>query len=333
MTPDDLLSLLGLPATQPEIMLALAEFGITASPSLPDVPPDEQAWFDWLINGRRGIEFGFQDQADLLAQDPQLRGKGPLLLTQICFYCQHPGIEPYDGPLPFRISVPDGKAQVRSKLLASGASGRSYIRDVWDLQGFRIIVAYTPDGGQVASVLCLLPIRPWPASDDEPEALPSVDQLIGVLGQAAESLVFRRTFVPLRLGTFGFDATRAGHWTLRHAYGFDLSFIEPLVIDVIPETHAVVPVLGSIRLHRDRDMDAYGWKGELPYGIRFDDSQTVLFEKLGHRPAVMQDRDLQGYAVWHFPNFTLHVLYSNLHNRLLRVTLMQPGLWESADEC
>jgi hypothetical protein len=312
----------------------LAEYGLTPGPSLPgpETPSDEPEWYDWLISGNRGIEFGFQDQADFLAQDPQLRGKGPLLLTQICFYCQHPGIRPYNGDLPFGLSPADSKAEVRRKLLTTGASRRSYTRDVWDLPRFRLIVAYAPDGGQLASVLCLLPIRPWPTAADEPAVLPGLDQLLDLLGQTAESPRFRRTFAPLRLETFGFDATRIGHWTLRHAYGFDLSFIEPAAKDTTGEAQQDLPVLGLIRFYRDRDLDAYGWKGELPRGIRFDDSQAVLFDKVGEEPAVSRDRDLQGFALWHFPTFTLHVLYSNMHNYLLRVTLMHPGLWEAAEE-
>ena len=91
-------------------------------------------------------------------------------------------------------------------------------------------------------------------------------------------------------------------------------------------------MLGSIKFFRDRELDAYGWKGDLPCGIRFDDSQTILFDKVAQAPAVSMDRDLQGFAVWHFPEFTLHVLYSNVHNYLLRVTLLKPGLWGAAEE-
>src|SRR5262249_17274603 len=151
------LDLLGHPAGQPEIAAMLSEFAISNTPSLPDVPPDEQSWHDWLMNGARGIEFGFQDQADYRAQDPQLRGKGPLLLTQVCFYCQHSGIQPYGGPLPFGLLPNDGKPEVQRKLRATGIAPRSYSRDVWDLSKFRLIVAYASGNTQIASVLCLLP--------------------------------------------------------------------------------------------------------------------------------------------------------------------------------
>lgn len=46
---------------------------------------------------------------------------------------------------------------------------------------------------------------------------------------------------------------------------------------------------------------------------------------VGRQPDEQEDDDLDGYALWHFPNYDLHVLYDNMKNRLLRVTLMAPG--------
>jgi hypothetical protein len=326
MRAEDLLELLGHSAEQPEIAAMLSEFGIRSRPSLQDAPPDEQSWHDWLVNGALGIEFGFQDQADYRAQNPHLRGKGPLLLTQICFYRQHAGIQPYNGPLPFGLLPSDDKSAVQRKLLTTGISPRSYTRDVWDLPKFRLIVAYDAGNSRIASVLCLLPMRPWPSDADESVGRPSLVQLVALLDQPISSPQLLATLTPLQLESFGVDRTRIGHWRLRHAHGLDLSFIEPA------DARAPEPVLGSIRFFRDREWDAYGWKGDLPRGIRFDDSQMILFDKVARAPVVSIDRDLQGFAVWHYPEFTLHVLYSNVHNYLLRVTLLKPGLWDAAED-
>ncbi len=333
MTPaaEDLLGLLGLSAAHERVVRALSEFGFVSGPMLPARPRDEQTWFDWLTSGSRGIEFGFQDQADFLAQAPQLRGREQLLLTQLCFYCAHPGVDPYVGPLPFGILRDDGRDEVRRKLATTGIAPRSYIRDVWDLPSFRLIVSYVRGGDAVASILCLLPIHPWPADPDEPGAPPDIDRLIELLGQTAESPRFRQAFDPLHIESFGFDPKQRGHLRLRHAFGFDLSLSEPFGQDVKQPLDSVLPVVTSIKFYRDREQDAYGWKGKLPLGIDFGDSQAALFEKAGGVPAVARDSDLQGFAVWHFDAFSLHVLYSNVHNYILRITLLQPGLWDAAD--
>jgi hypothetical protein len=66
----------------------------------------------------------------------------------------------------------------------------------------------------------------------------------------------------------------------------------------------------------------------LPFDLDFDDSQSTMLAKVGVRPAVHEDADLQGFALWHFPHFSLHVQYSNLENVLYRITIMQPGYWK-----
>jgi len=333
MSAADLLRLLGLDSTQATVRFALAEFGIMSVPALPapEPPADEPEWFDWLISGRNGIEFGFEDQAYFLAQDPKLRGSGPLLLTQLCFYCDYPGVQPYQGELPFGLLRTDTRAVVRRKLQSVDARRRLYVRDVWDMPRMRMIVAYAPDDAGIASILCLLPIRPWPVTQDTTNLLPRPAQLAGLLGQTATSTMFRQVFAPLGPEPFGFDGSRVGKWNFRHAYGFELSFVDPSPDDADPPTDEP-PVIGSIRFYRDRDLDAYGWKGELPFALDFNDSHDILFEKLGQPPAEQRDSDLHGFALWHFPQFTLHVFYSNLENLLRRVTLIKPGLWESAVE-
>ena len=48
-------------------------------------------------------------------------------------------------------------------------------------------------------------------------------------------------------------------------------------------------------------------------------------------PVRQDDEGLAGYAVWHLDDYTMHVLYSNPYNRLLRVTLHAPGTWKPVD--
>lgn len=52
------------------------------------------------------------------------------------------------------------------------------------------------------------------------------------------------------------------------------------------------------------------------------DSPTILFEKISSLPVQQSDSILTGHAVWHFDRYTLHVLYSNIDNRLLRIKLI-----------
>jgi hypothetical protein len=329
MNSDQLLGLLGRSATDHEVQAAMAESGITSMPALqkPDSPHDDPDWFDWLLSGRHGIEFGFGDEAYIRARSPKLRGKGPLLLCQLYFYCEHAGIFPYRGDLPFHLCHADDRAEVRRKLVRVEPVRRSYVRDVWNFPDYRMVVAYTFGGRTIASVVCLIPLSPWPA--EEMPRLPRVDQVIELFGELWDSPSFRRVFSPLDLEAFGRDIARREVVDLRHAYGFQLYFerTSPTIDGKTPLEGDIT--FAAIKFHRDRDSDAYGWKGELPFGIQFNDPQDVLFGKVGREPDQMEDHDLEGFALWHFPRFSLHLLYSNFENVLIRATVMQPGFWSS----
>ena len=63
--------------------------------------------------------------------------------------------------------------------------------------------------------------------------------------------------------------------------------------------------------------------------LSFDDTQLAMIKKVGRPPDDQEDEDFEGYALWHLPEFSLHVGYDNIENHLLRVTLMAPGYWDA----
>ena len=87
--------------------------------------------------------------------------------------------------------------------------------------------------------------------------------------------------------------------------------------------------LRSITLHRNRDRDSVGWQGRLPEGLSFEDSPQDLRDKMAVAPDAGSDAPDTGFALWHCPDYTLHVLYINIDNRLIRVRLIAPGVWRS----
>jgi hypothetical protein len=62
-------------------------------------------------------------------------------------------------------------------------------------------------------------------------------------------------------------------------------------------------------------------------GLSFDDSQETMVQNAGRPPDEQEDEDLDGYALWHFPDHSVHVLYDNMENHLLRITLAAPGFF------
>ena len=74
--------------------------------------------------------------------------------------------------------------------------------------------------------------------------------------------------------------------------------------------------------------DAREWSGELPFGLSFDMAYPDFVTKIGRHPDDEKDESLTGYALWNFQQFTLHLLYDNVNNVILCVSLFQPGTWK-----
>jgi len=326
---DALLNLLGQPATSADVIAAMAEYGVLGTPALsePDSPQDDPNWYDWLGAGARGVEFGFVDHAYLLALDPAMRGHGPLILAQLYFYLRQPGVNPYQGQLPLGLAAGDDRAAVRRKIGTLAAGSRHYIRDVWDLRSFRLVVAYRPEDSLIESAAVLLPERPWTPAPDQPQQLPRCERLVQLFGLEWGDGALRQALAPLQPELFAGNLEEDEAMDMIHAYGLELLF--PQAED--PQAENGGCVLAAVRFYRDRELDAYGWKGDMPFAITFDDAPPLLAQRVGRAPDEQQDDDLDGFALWHFPRFSLHVYYSNFANYPLRVTVMRPGFWQSAE--
>ena len=86
-------------------------------------------------------------------------------------------------------------------------------------------------------------------------------------------------------------------------------------------------VFGAVKFHRARDMEARQYTGELPFALTFDDGPETPIKKLKRRPEIQDDSKTTGRALWHFDTCSLHVLYGNIDNDLIRIMLMAPGYW------
>ena len=137
---DDLVGLLGLSANAPGAQAALEQFAHGMQPELDS--DDDEAFVDWVTVNEIGLEFGFEDEAYVRAQDIAMRRQGPLLLTQLYFYGDTPKTRPFPYPLPFGLAFTDDRASVRRKLAAYEDLRRTYVRDAWRLPDFDLTIAY-----------------------------------------------------------------------------------------------------------------------------------------------------------------------------------------------
>lgn len=325
ISAQEMLKLLGKPADDPSVKSLLQAFGVNREPELDE--DDEEAVTDWLPVRKAGIEFGFMTKGALKGDIGPSKYAGPLILHRIIFYFSFEGMESYQGELPHGIVKTDNRSKVAKKLARYESVRRAYIRDVWELPEHRLIVTYTEEEKSVSSVICAL--RPYPYSRTLPEVppLPSIEQMIEAFGSPARSERMSTLFGPFHIEDHKDEIFEDYEADLRLDYGFELYFCPGTDIGLKQKRL----VFAGLKFYRDRDLDARGWPGELPFSLQFDDDPDTLLRKVGVKPVEHKDDDLDGAALWHFERFSLHVYYSNLENCLYRVMVMAPGYWQSLD--
>jgi hypothetical protein len=316
MNANDILMLLGTPADDERAKALFARLDL---PRAPRLPVDDYRFHDWVMIPELGIELGFSD-SQLQAGAPfYLWGSGQALLTQVYFYADFDGIDPYAGELPFGLQMSDDRDTVREKLAAFEATRHSGLNDTWDVDGYRMGITFDDDELAIARISCVALPAPVPRMKAvEP---PALDRLLGSFGDPLKPTAVKAVWPT------GWDdeslglAMDDGDLDLTDSYGVTLSYGKK----------AGQLVLSTIALHRNGDLAAAGWAGELPAGLDFEDSPDALLRKMQTPPDHHIDGELAGLAVWVLPEYVLHVLYSNLHNRLQRVSLVAPGRWRPTE--
>lgn len=332
MDTNEIANLLGSQLTDARVETALQRFGITELPCVkiahldPDGPVVETQ--DWVLNSSLGIEFGFDDEASWRGWEECEFGRHPMLLTQIYFYGDHQGVRPYAGTLPFGLRLSDLRDTVRAKLVTLERTRRSYVRDTWEAKDFRITVSYAANGGRIGFVLFILRELPLPSFDYSLATMPTIDSIIELIGSGCNAPRFQKQFAQLGIERYLKDLRDENRINMRSTYGFDLGFNRS-VFDKWPASDASGPIFSYVVFYRERELDSRGWNGALPFGLIFDDSLETAVKKIGCSADERADTQFDGYALWHFSNYSLHIYYSTMENVILRVRLMAPGLWTS----
>ncbi|GAA0754574.1 hypothetical protein GCM10009107_31220 [Ideonella azotifigens] len=329
MGGDSLLALLGRPIEDQGVQDCLERLARGIQPELD--AEDREVYVDWIVLNELGLELGFDDQAYLEALDPTLRRQGPVLFSQVIFHADGPVMRNFPFKLPFGLSLDDARQATRTRLDAKSSQRRSYLSDFWRIAGLDVTVAYRDAGHAIQSVYCRMPETPW-ALDSHTRLLPTPEEFRNLFGLRWSQLQLRAA-----LAMFGIDrhlaSVRREHVAdMRREYGIELYFTEGRRIVGSDRRYPNAQVFSAVTYYAARELDSLCWTGPLPFDLNFSDTQQDLVRKVGHRPVVHEDALLSGHAVWCFEDGTgLNVLYSNLENRLLRVTWMAPGFW-SKDE-
>jgi hypothetical protein len=243
-----------------------------------------------------------------------------MILTEIYFYGDHPDVQPYQGTLPFGLKISDDRNAVRSKLAALEKTRRSYVRDTWEADAFRMTIAYAGSEARIGFVLCMLRYSapPPPPLELAGGVLPAINTIVGLLGVAANDQRLRDTFEPLGLSRQLRTEATGLEADFRSKYGFELRFGKV--------GSSSTSVLTQFLCYRDRELDSRQWEGQLPFGMHFDDSPETVQGRVGRPPDDREDEEVTGYAMWHSDAFDLYVYYSTMENFILSVRIVAPGV-------
>jgi hypothetical protein len=320
MEVETLTTLLGLRSTHSRMEDALQRFGVARRPELQTDPDDADGPVvnsqDWVSNLSVGIEFGFQEEGARMGLDQADRGIGPMILTEVYFYGERPGTRPYPLPLLFGLSMGDNRTVVRAKMAPLERTRRSYVRDTWEHPVFRITVSYAEHGDRIDFVVCMLRTEVPELFEGGAATLPSISTMISLLGKPIDDSDLRRIFVPLGLNRQTFSTSTERIIDFRNTYGFKLGFRKPTVAN---ENSSNAPCLSEIECIRGGEFESRGWRGDLPFGIGFDDSPDTILAKVDRVPSSQVDQEFSGYAFWELNGYSLQVIYSTMENIVLRV--------------
>jgi hypothetical protein len=326
---DQLVPLLGHRSDEPEVEAAFVELRTRRRPELD--PEDPDALRDWVLVRRQGVELGFIDEAYFNADKEwrRRRNLSSLILYQVYFYTAYKDVAQFTGKLPFGLEWSDDRKEVRRKLHDRKQFLRSYRRDAWELPQFWMTVSYKKANKSVDSVVCQIDLKPWP-EDGRLQPNLTVGDWLELLGLPATAMNLRQRIRPLDLAQRIADEEDEGEVNFRYECGLELVFTAARNLKGPYRTRLgrrppETLVLGAVRFFRSRGLDARQWNGELPFGLAFDDSQRSSQAKIRRKPDEQKDDDLDGYAEWRFREYSLHVMYDNMKNRLLRISIMAPG--------
>lgn len=327
---DKLIELIGLYANDEPVQDSLLKLARGKQPELD--PEDESSLVDWVTVNELGLEYGFEDEAYVRALDPELRRSGPLILSQLYFYGDTPATRPFPFDLPFGLNLNDTAITVRNKFSQFEDLRRSYQRDAWRLPNYNVTVAYGKASGLVQSVFCYLPYKAWPALPDEEKLVSAFtpELFISLFGRRWSNATLMEQLAPL-----GYDEKlaqiRVEHAAdLRTEHGIEFLFAPSKSVRAADQRYPRALSFAGVVFYANRELDARQWAGILPNGLSFSDTQNDLISKVNINPDVHDDENLSGQIVWHFDQYTLSVIYSNLENRPLRVYLLASGFKDAS---
>lgn len=306
----------GVAAGSPQMEEIFRQLNTLNRPQLPE--DDSCTFYDWVLVRRRGVELGFAEENYFFGKEKKFWGTGRLLFVQAYYYAGFDDVQRCTMALPYGLNWEDSREQVRARMSDVAPTLHSGpVSDTWDVpNNCRMTVTYggSPERAE-RMVYQQVPVNFQPSSQVTP---PELNRIGAHLGRPVTEPDWRALWLPWLDSSAIRQGIVDGQIDLADSFG--------VTLHVEPDNG--VPLLRAVSLHGNRDANAVEWRGRLPFGLDFEDSPDILSQKIPAKAVSTSHGNITGHAVWNFPDYTLHVLYCCVDNRLLRVKLIAPGTWK-----
>ena len=320
---------LGASVDSPEVLDCFEKLETLRRPQIEE--EDSYQYYDWVLVKKKGIELGFVDGPYFRGEILSSQREENFILNQVTFYNKREEINPFEGVMPFGILFSDSRDSVRRKIKLPVSDFRSYLTDCWDFDGKRLVVAYEDHDRHVGSVHIKEVVKPF--DDSRRIDLLNYVNWLKYFGLTAEDEKLKAATAPLDLlGKIKEDGDRREVSFINES-GVSFYFDSPRGVNKNKSAkNKKELVFSAIKFYRDRDQDARQYNGPLPFGVKFNDSPDIFFEKIKHSPLRKTEHALTGSALWHFDTFSMSILYSTVENFIFRVMVMAPGYWKDISD-
>ncbi|MFJ4352762.1 hypothetical protein ACIPZ5_17895 [Pseudomonas sp. NPDC089428] len=326
MNIQDITRLFGKSATDPSVEAMFQSLNIKRRPEL--AHPIKSPYEAILRANALGMLFSFTERNYWEGLLPASHGKSDtLIFTNVAVTAGVPNImRRYTGSeLPFGLQWDDDRAMARQRLVAAGWGNQlhAYKRDAWWLPDYHIRLTYQPGNIYQPEEPGIFDISlgiPMPPSADSfpPRRYPTPEQVCNLFGSSPANHAFQdvfRDFDPFALmAESEFEVVER-----KHEYGFSLYF------DKVRRAPDGLPSFAGINMCRDRMGTCAPWRGSLPFGLKFDDTPSILEECLNRKANHWNDSKTFGVARWFLPELLVWINFDNIDNFIESIRLLRAG--------
>ena len=322
-----LLGNLGRTSTSNEVEFFLNDISVKRRPYLDDEDIDQGVYNQWIPIKKLGLELEFKSKSIFDSLNEELVSQSPLILTSYIFYSEMDDIRSYPYKLPYKLSFNDSRDEVRAKLKPQDAIFKPYDRDVWIFRSHKLIVSYADDDTVIDITYMLF-------SQDKIDKIENADikNVIHLFGENTESKKLSDIFNFFDYNDFLGKQDNIDPRFLAKEYGFGIDFTNASVFEKLQQTGLV---LSEIIFYRKGYLDfSYGYNGELPFNLSFEDNPGEFIKKINFSPVDQYEVEgkLEGHALWVLPDFSVKIVYSTLMNNIARIHVYPSWYWNDEDK-